>query len=103
MRRIPLRHCSGVGGGMSATTASMADSFNTPVGYTLGIAVNGAGWRIAGRSGDVRQLQRLVIGDSVVSCGVHEPDGIVGRDLVQVGSDDVAALGQLAFIPARRR
>ena len=82
------------------TTASMAASFRTPVGTPCASRSMVPAGGLLDCGGNVRQPQRFVVGDSIVACGVHEPDGIVGRDLVQVGSNDVAALRQLAFIPA---
>ena len=33
--------------------------------------------------------------------GVGEPDGIIGRNFIEIGGDDVAVIGELAFVPAR--
>ena len=70
-------------------------------GNSLGIAVDGPGRRIFRLGVDMRQPQRFMIGHAVVSGGMHQPDWIVRRCLIQVGGQYITALRQLAFVPAR--
>ncbi len=59
---------------------------------SLRIAIDGAGGRIFRFGGDVGQSQCFMVGYAVMSRGVGQPDRIVGRDFIQVGGQDVAAL-----------
>src|SRR5206468_12889178 len=76
--RMPCRICSGVVGGMSRVTGSMAESsLRTPVGlpWASRSMVPAVGSAVAP---DVRQFEGKRIGDSILAGGMHEPDGIVG-------------------------
>ena len=62
--------------------------------------VDCAGCGIFRADRDLRQLHRGRVGRSVVPGGVHNPYRIVRRSFIQIGSEDVAMLGEFAFVPA---
>src|SRR5262249_11431298 len=49
---------------------------------------------------DFGEAQRVGIGDAVVPRGVLQPDGIIGRDGVEVGSRNQAMFDEFALVPA---
>ena len=67
---------------------------------TLFVANNDAGFRVLRFRGDFRETEGVGIGNTVVSGGVLEPDGIVGRDGVEIRGGDVAAFLEFGFVPA---
>src|SRR5215471_13494380 len=51
------------------------------------------------RDADMSQLECSRIRDSVMTGGVDQPHGVIGRDGIEVGSRDVTLFTELAFVP----
>src|SRR5207237_9368170 len=64
------------------------------------IAIDGSGFRVFGFRRHMRKPQRGRVGHTVVAGGVHEPNRIPWRSLVEVRGVNVTAFGELAFVPA---
>jgi hypothetical protein len=69
-------------------------------GAALRVAVDGARGRVLGFGGDLGEAEGVTVGDTVVAGGVREIDGVIGGDGVEIGGEDVAALGEFALVPA---
>src|SRR5919109_2094503 len=46
------------------------------------------------------ELHRGGVGDAVVASGVRKPDGIAGRNRIEVGCVNIPMLSEFAFVPA---
>ncbi len=66
---------------------------------TAGVAVDRAGWRIFRFLRDPGELEREAVGHTVVTGSVPEPHGVVRGGLIQIAREDIAALGELSFVP----
>src|SRR5271156_4088915 len=69
--------------------------------FTLAVAVDRSGGRVQGGSSDSCELHGSGVGDTVMAGGVHQPDGVIWRDGVEVRSSRITAFGQLALVPTR--